>query len=37
MPNRIIYPQGTWNKYWVPPTLPNTKTKQNRTNANYVT
>lgn len=36
MPNRIIYPQGTWNKYWVPPTPPNTKTKQNHTNANYV-
>lgn len=31
------YPQGTWNKYRVPPTPPNTKIKQNRTNANYVT
>ena len=31
------YPQGTWNKYRVPPTPPNTKIKQNHTNANYVT
>lgn len=31
------YPQGTWNKYQVPPTPPNTKIKQNHTNANYVT
>lgn len=31
------YPQGTWNKYRVPPTLPTQKIKQNHTNANYVT
>ena len=30
------YPQGTWNKYRVPPTPPNTKIKQKLTKVQYL-
>lgn len=37
IPNRINTHKVPSNKYRVPPPPPNTKIKQNHTNANYVT